>query len=706
MPDRAGHPRLALASAMSAAVTLIGGWWFAARLQPEGYDPARDSISALAARGAGSAWVMAAALVLTGAAHVVTAWALPRVARPGRVLLAGAGVATMAGALLRLPDPHESSPLHTLTAALAVLGLALWAWFVRCDRLLHRGVTLAACAGALVLGATFAGWLDRPFGVVERVVLGGLVLWPVVTAVILARRAGARWGRAHASAGLRFAATVVACLLAGLTATTMAPVTAQTRHYVATVSLDPNPMAASSLVAPTVFGDIEVSFRGLAPGIRAVPQVKASITDLLGRPGVSISALAPGPRELDAAVRSAGIALGLRFLVGVAVVVVLVVIGSALRRRSRLTWPMVARAVGAGTLAMLMSGASTVLTYRPEQVKGFGSTGVLGTVQANASFFADVEARSVQAAPYLANLVALTSSLQSRYTAASTERPVAQRFLLISDLHDGNQFALVQSLVAEGDIDAVIDTGDLVTFGTVEEGEAAGLFAGIASLDVPYLFVRGNHDATSATDTAILDRLAAIPNVVLLQPRTGAFVEAELGGIRIRGVNDTRWFGDDGTRTAARQAPAIEDYRAAFADRPEPDLLLSHHPAPARTLPAGVRVHGHMHTPFLEGNRIQVGTFTGGGPFTHYVTSEDGAELTGQPSAFDILALGEDCRVVSLTRFRFRNLVEGRPAYDDVTLVNGAAIDDRPPDPDRQCRAGGSIRTLEVPVDRSAPRRP
>ena len=71
--------------------------------------------------------------------------------------------------------------------------------------------------------------------------------------------------------------------------------------------------------------------------------------------------------------------------------------------------------------------------------------------------------------------------------------------------------------IAEEDIDLVVDTGDLVNFGTVAEGTATEMFAGIASLPVPYLFTRGNHDASSATDTAILDRMASIPNVVLLQ---------------------------------------------------------------------------------------------------------------------------------------------------------------------------------------------
>ncbi len=54
-------------------------------------------------------------------------------------------------------------------------------------------------------------------------------------------------------------------------------------------------------------------------------------------------------------------------------------------------------------------------------------------------------------------------------------------------------------------------------------------------------------------------------------------------------------------------------------------------------------------------------------------------ELTGQPSAFDIATFGTDCQLASLTRYQFRNVIEGRPAYDNVTLINGSRIEERAP---------------------------
>jgi hypothetical protein len=120
-----------------------------------------------------------------------------------------------------------------------------------------------------------------------------------------------------------------------------------------------------------------------------------------------------------------------------------------------------------------------------------------------------------------------------------------------------------------------------------------------------------------------------------------------------------------------------------------PDVVVSHEPAAAEDVArAGIRVNGHLHASQLQGSRIGVGTFTGGGPFSHFIagdgngdggTSGDAGELTGQPSAFDIATFGTDCRLASLTRYQFRNVIEGRPAYDDVTLINGSRIESAAP---------------------------
>ena len=680
-PPTSGHVRGAVASATTALVALVGGWTWAAMRQPDGFDPVRESISALAASETPHRWIMTVALVVTGLAHIGSALLLPRLRRGGRWLLGAAGLATVAVALVPLPSRADGSVAHTVVAAASFVLLALWPWFGA-----HSGATpllrppvartativLTALVASLAVGAQ-AG---MPFGAHERVVAALLAVWPLAAAVTAWWALGHRVGGRRTRAALAVGVLTLACAAGGVATTRLAPATAHTTHYSADVQLSMDPRDSTRLVARTLFGDIDVGFTGLAPGIEATPQVKASIADLLSRPGITVSSLQPGPLELNAAIVAAARDVGLRFALGALGVAALWLLVAALVRRRRPRRWTVAGAALAWALACAATGLGIWQTYQPERQHEFTSTGVLGTVQRNQSLLSDVEARTAQVSPYLRNLIALSSALQDKYSPTELGQPAALRVLLVSDLHAGNQYALMRTVITEEDIDLVVDTGDLVNFGTVAEGNATGMFAGIASLPVPYLFTRGNHDATSATDTAILDRMAAIPNVVLLQPEADSYTVAEAGGIRIGGFNDPRWFGDDGKRSKDKQQPAKRAFVSAFEDEEPLDLLVSHEPWAVQDVPrADVAVNGHMHTPDLEGNRIQAGTFTGGGPLTHFVGQEDGEELVGQPSAFDVLTFGETCRLTSVTRYRYRNVIEGRPAYDDVSLLNGARID-------------------------------
>ena len=108
---------------------------------------------------------------------------------------------------------------------------------------------------------------------------------------------------------------------------------------------------------------------------------------------------------------------------------------------------------------------------------------------------------------------------------------------------------------------------------------------------------------------------------------------------------------------------------------------MTHEPYAAEQVERGrLLVNGHMHTPAIEGNRIQVGTFTGGGVVSHY-SEGPGQELDGQPYSFDIAQFGTSCELTSLSRYSFRNLLEGRPAYDSVQVISGARIDPYRPVP-------------------------
>lgn len=701
------QPLLALASAVVAPVSLIGGWLLAASMQPGGFNSRRESISALAAADAPHRWAMTTALVVTGLAYLVTAWALPGARRPGRVALALGGLATMGVAAVPLPSHDATSFAHTALAAAAFILLGVWPVLAA-----QRGSSpaqeppAAVAASAALLGlAAWTAWAithdSLAVGLVERVAATSQSLWPLVAATSAWLVAGRPLGSALLRHAVALVVLFVACCVGGAAATVALPARAETRHYQADLALSLNPVSSSHLRASTVFGDIVVQFSGLAPGIDAHPQVKASITDVLSRRGASFRALEPGPLELGAAVRDAVIGLGVRFAMGGLATAAIAAVLYAGWHRRRPGWQLFVVAGLAWLSACAVTGLAIWQTYQPGQQIAFRSTGVLGTIQRNASILSDVEARSAQAAPYLRNLLALSSALQDKYAPTPVTPPTAARILLVSDIHAGNQYPLMRTIVREEKIDAVIDAGDLVNLGSPTEADAAGLFEGIRSLGVPYLFVKGNHDAAGPDDTALLDRLAKLPNVVLLQPDQATYQTVTLNGIQIVGFNDPRWFGDDNRDTAGKQRPASDAYLRTFADRGVPDIVVSHEPAAVLPITrAAMVLNGHIHSSDLEGHRIQVGTFTGGGPLSHFIEGT-GEELTGQPSAFDILTFGQDCRLTSLARYQFRNIIEGRPAYDDVSLINGSRVA-TPPAPDvppRICSPDGGLQRTPIPVE-------
>jgi hypothetical membrane protein len=191
-------PGWALASALGAPVLLIGGWTLAAALQPAGYDPVTQTISALAARGAADSWLMTSALAGLGGCHLVTALGLRPAARAGRILLAAGGAATVLVAAF--PQPVEgSSAAHVAAATTAFVALAGWP-ALAADRTrdagwgLRPGVSAAATA---VLAGTVAwfGWelhTGTGIGLAERVAAGSQALWPL--AVVIAERRRRRPG--------------------------------------------------------------------------------------------------------------------------------------------------------------------------------------------------------------------------------------------------------------------------------------------------------------------------------------------------------------------------------------------------------------------------------------------------------------------------------------------------------------------------------
>ena len=175
-----------LISATSAPILLIGGWTYAATLQPTGFDSARDTISALAAIGATDRAVMTWALLLVGACHVITASGLREARIVGRVVLAIGGLATIGVALAPLPV-SGSSTLHGLFAFIAFGCLGAWplvawqrspatSWALRRGPSIIAGLVLTLLVGGFAVSLVSGEFV----GATERLAAAAQGIWPAV----------------------------------------------------------------------------------------------------------------------------------------------------------------------------------------------------------------------------------------------------------------------------------------------------------------------------------------------------------------------------------------------------------------------------------------------------------------------------------------------------------------------------------------------
>jgi hypothetical membrane protein len=179
-------------SAGAAPILLIGGFSIAAALQPSSYSPVRDTISALAARGAADPWVMTLALVGVGICYVLTAIGLRSAHRFGRISLAGGGVATLLVATFQQP-PRGYSLCHAV--AVAALCAMMCAWPVLAARRKHRArlLTLPASSAATAITFGLVLWFalelhGHDLGLAERCAAVAAAAWLFPVAVT-ARRA-------------------------------------------------------------------------------------------------------------------------------------------------------------------------------------------------------------------------------------------------------------------------------------------------------------------------------------------------------------------------------------------------------------------------------------------------------------------------------------------------------------------------------------
>ena len=332
-----------------------------------------------------------------------------------------------------------------------------------------------------------------------------------------------------------------------------------------------------------------------------------------------------------------------------------------------LTFRRVRRSLVAGGSAVALVGVSvgaTAVTFSPAALTQPRFEGLLS----QAAYIADLgEATAQDYASYRDTLAEFVGQVSALYIAADSlpvglDQENLVTVLHVSDIHDNPQaFDVIEQLHTQFAIDAVIDTGDIGSWGTPVENE---LLHRIGTLDVPYVYISGNHDGAAAAAT-----IEEQPNATVVDNEV-----VEVAGLTIAGIGDPRFAADDDSdigsgwqegkdavaASAFQLGDTIEAHDEAHPEDPV-DLALLHDPTQPDGLlgRAPLVLSGHMHTSKVELDREGSGTdwltagSTGGalasGGVAPVLQGEDPLDLTARMLYFD----RETGRLV---------------AYDDITM--------------------------------------
>jgi len=274
-------------------------------------------------------------------------------------------------------------------------------------------------------------------------------------------------------------------------------------------------------------------------------------------------------------------------LVGSAVIGATVLGALVFRRRWR-------QVLVAGLTALLAVGGVELLawrTYRPAAFTEPTYTGSLGTA---AKLIGPVREATDRIEDFRAGLQTLIAGATRAYTSIQAQPLVGAdvvRVLHISDIHAsllGMDFA--QQVAESFDVDMVVDTGDITSFGTPIENLIATKIPGFQR---PYLFVRGSHDSM-----ALQAEIARVSNATVLDGNA-----AEVDGITVYGLGDPSFTparGEDVDAQAfaeqARSAGPVIAADLAPLERP-PEIVAVHDDRMAEAVAGHVPlvISGHFH---------------------------------------------------------------------------------------------------------------
>ena len=275
----------------------------------------------------------------------------------------------------------------------------------------------------------------------------------------------------------------------------------------------------------------------------------------------------PGSRaqlvgEVEDDLRSVAMATALRLLLGgviIGAIAAVLVSGRDFR--------LLAAGATGGAVAIVVTVGLTAATFNVTAFEEPKFTGalerapqVIAAVDESLSVLDGLRSRFESLAARLSQLIALVAEP----VLAPQEESVA--ILHVSDIHSNPiGIEITRTLAERFDVSAVLDTGDLTSFGEPIEARIGTL---IDQIGVPYLYVPGNHDSL-----ANRAEIARVDNVQLLD---GLLVTID--GVRILGIPDPTFTATNevATQEANEEKLTLAPEVAELVARTDPGVLAVH----------------------------------------------------------------------------------------------------------------------------------
>jgi predicted phosphodiesterase len=278
------------------------------------------------------------------------------------------------------------------------------------------------------------------------------------------------------------------------------------------------------------------------------------------------------------------------------------------RRRARKVL-LVGVTAAAAVVATLGTAAAS---WNPRSIAEPRYTGLLVSAPSVVGNAQDIVASFTDYSQGLAKLVGNVSKLYDVTSTLPAYEPDSStiRVLHVADIHlNPAAWEVISSISSQFNVALIIDSGDISDHGSKAERR---FVEAISDLNVPYVFVRGNHDSQ-----AIAEAVKAQPNATLLERGE----THEVAGLRIAGEADPRFTPDRSTAVMSNEQ--LEFVGRALARRiaaagQAPDVAVIHDPTMGYPLDGAVPLvlAGHAHarsTRLLEdGTRMFIQGSTGG----------------------------------------------------------------------------------------------